>query len=559
MENAIEHGGVSRRTFLKGMALGGVAAASAATLNACAPAAKGDSGASADGQAAAGEPSFMTPPEPVADADIGSTKETDVLIIGAGIAGCVTAASCIENGLSVMLIDKLKQPRYIGIDFGFPYSKVMREEGIEPVDPYVLARDFIMKSGHRTSDAVVYRYMTRGEEAADWFVDKVAAWGFHPSVMGYRGKDDFYPNHANVIRFLDETNEKPEEYYGIMKAFLENFGREVVDSGNEYLLETNAVQLDQAEDGSITGAVCRAQDGSYFRVNAAKGVVLCTGDYGADEEMFLTYSEWKPEDIDCNESTGLGEGHKMGLWVGAQMQRAPHPMMLFHDAHVYHYLRVNKHGQRYVNEDAGYCGSCVAQLRQPEHLSWAIFDGKWKEEIPASLEFGGGMAWDQGWRSIHDPWTPEVEEEVFEYEKEEGYWYESDTIEGLADELGFAGQDKQTFIETVARYNELVEKGVDEDFGKRPELLKLSALTTPPFVAKKMITDIGVSTGGLMTDADMRILDNEGMAIPGLFGVGTVTGSMFGVDYNEMTIPGVSLGRNVTFGWLLGRHLAEAR
>ena len=35
------------------------------------------------------------------------------------------------------------------------------------------------------------------------------------------------------------------------------------------------------------------------------------------------------------------------------------------------------------------------------------------------------------------------------------------------------------------------------------------------------------------------------------------TGGLFGIDYNEVTIPGISLGRCVTFGWLLGQHLAK--
>lgn len=202
--------------------------------------------------------------------------------------------------------------------------------------------------------------------------------------------------------------------------------------------------------------------------------------------------------------------------------------------------------------------ACSPQLRQPDHISWAVWDSKWPEEIPASLEYGGGMAWDQDFRPLGAEWTAEREEETaFSWERDEDeILFQADTLEELADVMGFDAESKQTFLETVAHYNELVEAGVDPDFGKRPELLKISSITEPPFFALHMATEFGVTVGGLMTDVEGNVLDESGRGIPGLYAIGTVTGTLFGVDYNETTVPGISLGRNLTFGWLMGKHLA---
>lgn len=547
-------GAVTRRSFLTGLALGGAGMAGAAMLGGCAPQAKAPESGEAAQLAETGEPSFMTPPEPVAEADIVNTLETDVLVIGGATAGSITASVAATNGLNVIMIEKNDEARCIGRDFGFVNPKPVLDAGLPRLDPYELTRDHIEKSGHRVCGDVVYRFMTKSEEAGNWFTDKCATWGLHPEVQAYSSNSDFYRNYTHVINYYPEEG-RSEDRYGVMKTMLSSMAQEVVDAGGQYLTRTEAVELVRSDDGAITGAICSTDEG-YVRINASKGVVLATGDYAANEEMMAYYSGWPLEDIDWPESTGMGEGHKLGLWIGAKMQEAPHPMMLF-KAYCYHYLRVNKHGRRYVNEDSGYVGTAVSQLRQPDHISFAIWDSKWPTELPASLEYGGGMAWDQDFRAYGEEWTAEREEEsAFGWERDEDeILYEADTLEELADLMGFEGDARETLFATIDRYNELVATGNDEDFGKRPELL--TSITEPPFYALDMKTELGVSVGGFITDVDSNVLDEDGSPIPGLYAVGTVTGTLFGVDYNETTVPGISLARNVVFGKALGEHLAS--
>ncbi len=67
------------------------------------------------------------------------------------------------------------------------------------------------------------------------------------------------------------------------------------------------------------------------------------------------------------------------------------------------------------------------------------------------------------------------------------------------------------------------------------------------------VVELGVSVSGLITNADSGVASpKRGAVIPGLYAVGNNAGGLFGIDYNEVTIPGISLGRCVTFAGCSG-------
>ncbi|MFR1168544.1 MAG: hypothetical protein ACLSDQ_13785 [Adlercreutzia equolifaciens] len=193
------------------------------------------------------------------------------------------------------------------------------------------------------------------------------------------------------------------DWYAATKAMIANLQQEVVDGGGDTAISPGCSFTEDGRDR------CRARARTATPVNTAK-VVLAAGDYEVTR-MLDYYTAWDFDSFDLdfiNESTGTGDSHKIGLWAGAAMQPGPHPLMTFM-AYAYSYLRVNNLGQRYVNEDTGYTGGGNAQLIQPAGASWAIWDDKWREELPAQMPYAGGMSWDQDGRRIQDPWTPEGE------------------------------------------------------------------------------------------------------------------------------------------------------
>ena len=141
----------------------------------------------------------------------------------------------------------------------------------------------------------------------------------------------------------------------------------------------------------------------------------------------------------------------------------------------------------------------------------------------------------------------------------------ANTIEELLEYMGcYEGDTKKKALAEIKRYNELCEKGVDEDFGKDRRILKVTALKDPPFYATVGTYNgagmFGLSAGmgatsGLDTDADGRVLDSNFKPIKGLYAAGNNAGGRFITIY-QSPIAGVSMGMAITEGFMLGERLA---
>jgi predicted oxidoreductase len=76
-----------------------------------------------------------------------------------------------------------------------------------------------------------------------------------------------------------------------------------------------------------------------------------------------------------------------------------------------------------------------------------------------------------------------------------------------------------------------------------------------PFYALRIYpADLGTAIG-LRTDCHARVLRKDGTAIAGLYACGNDMGSIMNGNYPG---PGITLGPALTFGYIAGRHLAQA-
>ena len=130
----------------------------------------------------------------------------------------------------------------------------------------------------------------------------------------------------------------------------------------------------------------------------------------------------------------------------------------------------------------------------------------------------------------------------------------ADTLEELA---GMINVDADALVASVERYNELVDKGADDDFGK--DARYLAKVETGPFYSVQRDFNWGLSAllGGLVVDAEQHVLDENDEPVPGLFAAGNCSGPFFGgVDY-PMTFGGLSIGRAITGGYIAGETAAK--
>ena len=138
--------------------------------------------------------------------------------------------------------------------------------------------------------------------------------------------------------------------------------------------------------------------------------------------------------------------------------------------------------------------------------------------------------------------------------------YCANTLDELAGYIGYKDQAKKNFLATIERYNELAQKGKDEDFGKDPRLMH--PIEKPPYYGFYARNDRGsfalVTLSGLVIDKNQNVLDENDEPIPGLYATGNSSGGRYAMQYNT-PIAGNSIGIAMTLGRIVGKHIAELR
>ncbi len=546
--------GITRRQFLKGGAAAAVTIASGGLLAACDDSSK-TNGTKENGAGGDSEKkwSFEVPPEPIKESEIKKKIEADVVVVGAGIAGMCAALSAAEAGAKVALLEKREEYTTRGMHIAAIGTKVQKRKNVE-IDYVQGIRDIIGWSGGAVKQELWWLWAKQSGPAFDWLLDMTEAEGITADLWasGYKGKDFYeYPGVTHI--FTGPNHEKFDSNRDFMEVAYKNAQKIGVD----FHFETEAKQLIRPESGRVTGIIAKAKNGDYVQFNAKKGVILCTGDYAADEEMVERYCP-QAKQVDGSVYTPVGvntgDGHKMALWVGAAMQKAePHAPMIHTQlgANSYCFLHVNKYGKRYSNEDATPQLICNAKSLQPDGIAWVVYDDKFLDEIPQTLEEGGGLFWDQVNRLWGQPWNREAEERRLQRDIEAGLVVKADTIEELAEKMEVPPDNLKA---TVERYNEMARKGYDEDFHKNPKFL--FPIEKPPFYAGRFKSALLVIVGGLSINEKMQVLDENDEPIPGLYAAGNTAGDFFAKDYPTI-FPGVSVSRAITFGRLAGQNAAK--
>lgn len=569
---------VSRRSFIMGAGLAG--SAIAATMVGCAPKTESTASKATTQESelsSTGSPSFLTAPDPIVD--IKETKEADVVVVGLGVAGVSATRSTAENGLKVIALERCQEPSARSAGFAAFNTDNARKMGIEDIDTTELVNEMMVQCGHRADFRVLKNWADHCGEAFDWYVD-----AYEGMLWQVPGSDEHYDEEDQF--FIENRNLYPPYRYGVdhervfngslsigsfgngghKPVMMANF-QKALDSGNaEAIFNARARQLTTDETGRVTGVVYEdISTGEYTQVNASKGVILATGGYVRNDELLSYYIPWiynlkdkfliTYNHTDINgDYTDQGDGMLMGHWVGGHIEEGPHCAMAHGDLGkmgVDAFLQLNANGERYINEDLtnDHFGSAI--LRQPGALVYQIFDANFAEHATHMQSSLGA----------YTDLSPEVIETVDEWTTAKG-----NTIDELVANLGVDDTVAATMKSEIARYNELAEKGRDEDFGKAAE--RLLALKKAPFYAIRW--QAGNSTGGdmneslrclvtmsgLSTNKNAQVLDEEFNVLPGLYAIGNTQGGRFLGDY-PATLAGASHSIAMTYGYLTGKFIAD--
>ena len=500
--------------------------------------------------------SWANAPDPIDEGQIVQIENSDIVVCGAGISGVACALRAAQIGASVVVLEKSGNWSGRGGNIGVPNSSFMKENGYEN-DLEEIAREWIKRCCNRCDEEILWRYLNNGARVMDWLVDIVTApeYGARAALQGgfYRGET--YLEVVGSHRFFDGPMAKKGARPGGADAVFAMYS-ESLKLGVRYYFNTPALQLCK-EDGRVT-AVFAQTDSGIMRANAAKGVVLATGDIGGNEEMCEELSPIANKTaakLYTPKGGNEGDGHRMGYWVGGDFEDDPFPCILhpqaFHFSN-YCFLFVGPDGKRFMNEDSFVQGKSIAVIRKGFTYAWAIADSDWATKVPQTLPYGGGLFWGHDCEMGDSGFDIEHEKGSFERGLNRGVVVKADTPEELAEKMGVPVDE---FVKTFDKYAKITAEGKDDEFGKRKELLL--PLDKPPYYAMKFGPALLGVAGGLRVNTKMNVLDEDRTPIEGLYAVGNAAGGMYGVDY-PILIAGNRHGSALTLGYLVGEELGES-
>lgn len=307
------------------------------------------------------------------------------------------------------------------------------------------------------------------------------------------------------------------------------------EHGARFFFSTRAVQLEQAENGCVTGVYAKDAEGKLGLYRARKGVVLAAGDYSKNADMcryLLTEAaDLTEEGSDFTGHGWDGSGICMGLWAGGRLEPNGQLWAIFDDT---------------IREQVTFQTTCHGLYDYTDEKERANF-----EAVLAKVKSQSGQTGQKGSAALDKDRAGETRP-----------LYCADTLEELAGLIFKEKEDQENFLKEVKRYNALCRKGHDDDFGKDPRLMH--PVEKPPFFASGTIKDshrpggqslkILVTVSGLEIDEHQQVLNRDFEPIPGLYATGNCSGRRFGVQYTT-SLPGQSIGIAQTLGRELGLYL----
>jgi 3-oxosteroid 1-dehydrogenase len=532
----------------------------------------------------------------------------DVVVLGTGAAALAAAIRASDGGASVGLFEKADAvggtSAWSGGMVWIPVNPHMAELGIE--DSREEALTYLNSLSHGLIDTdLAAALIDGGPEMVTWFEANTPVKfqiikdfpDYHPEHPGAKpggGRSlecPLYP-FADLGAWQDQvtigpqlsgnitmsetslgrgapTGVAPEELArrrirderGAGQGLIGPLLRACLDRQIEPRTGMRAVEL-IVDDGRVVGVRFETSDGSVD-IGARRGVIIATGGFEWDPELVRAFARG-PLARSASVPTNTGDGLKMAMRIGAglaNMREAwwvPTIDVPVGDRMAAwqvngertrpHCIMVNKRGERFTNEAANYnaLGAAfhvidVSSFDYVNHPAWMVFDRHYLTRY--------GLA---GFRG--DGPTPE-------------WIIEAPSIAELATAIDVPAQALEA---TVARWNELSARGEDVDFrrgrsahdrwwgdpslGDGPQAT-LGPLDTAPFYAVQVYSGVLGTKGGPRTDGNGQVLDVDGRLIPGLYAAGNAMGSVMGMTYGGA---GGTLGPALVFGYLAGRHAAEA-
>ena len=444
--------------------------------------------------------------------------DTDVLVVGGGLAGISAAIAARDNGANVILLER---EAYLG-------GSSITSSGIL----HLGATDIQKAAGIEDTPEDFKKAL---EDAA------IAAGGVRDenqtAMMAYRSND--------VVHFLIDNGVtfSPDVSYAMGSALVPRAHRVTPDAasltmpmvqaaeekGVVIMKDTLATALRTDDTNRVLGVDATNAKGENFCITA-KNTILAAGGYRASNELTVKYlGEQYDGLVYCGMPGTDGAMTEAAINIGADTFQLDRPYLspTYTTARVAITsnvlskggILVNSKGARYCNETQGYFAVAQCSLSLGEEFQYEIFDQTVREKE----------------RQIDNMYIPQ------------GLVKEYDTLEALAADNGL---DVETLKKSVEGYNKACAGEAQDEFDRS---ILGAGLTKAPYYC--IVVKVGgiQAGGGLKINENCQVMNVNGSAIESLYAAGEVTGGIRGYGYAG----GDSLTQSAVTGMVAGEKASD--
>ncbi len=550
---------ISRRSFLKGTATGAAAFALGGLLQGCTNNNTSSQDSNDSSQNNQEEVKAYTSVA-LADAAADTTLETDVVVVGIGVAGIIAAAGAADKGAKVIALDRAS---------GFGMTNNVNTTGAWHIESseQMKYEDHLTKqeaferimagTNYQCNAKIVRSLIEKSGRAIDIVINSGMPL-FYPFSMN-PAKDDYLSRGGHVY-LAEGTDRIP---------FLEN----IVNSREniECHWSTEVTNLVTENDG-VCGVLAKDENGTLLI--KAKSVVVCTGGFLQNKEMVAQYyggAQLVPQGNIYNDGAGIQLTQAAGAQMGKNFSISMNEMGAANfkarptfswapgrNTNVNFYLPnfglilLDKNGERFMNEQR-MCEATMYSGEQAlrESVYYTVVDQDEMDRIASTpvMDFLGegakanmGPALLAGFEgvvltNIYDD---------FETAVKEGWAFKADTLEELAEHF-----NAPKLKESIEAYNHACDTGIDEYMYTPADYLV--PVKNGPFYMIEFNVGAWLTLGGIKCDGNCAALRSDNSVIPGLF--------VAGADADLWSVPyfqgGSALGFCYASGLVAGEAAAE--
>ncbi|MDR1183749.1 MAG: FAD-binding protein [Coriobacteriales bacterium] len=556
----------SRRSFL------GLAAATGATVSAvgligCSPSSSGEdipSGAAA-----------------IASVGIPNTwdHEADFVVIGAGTA-LTGALKAVADNMSCIVIEALESP---GGTTALSGGSVWIPCNDYAEDDPTAAKIYMVKIADGLStEAIIDTYIANASPMINFITEQTGVQWEIADRTDYHEQWEGATRAVRTVKPIDPETGKTTSGAGYTQPQADKFE----ELGGQLLFNTTAERLiaRQNDDGKqeVLGVVATDASGKTIYIKATKAVLLGAGGFDYNDDMKAHYLDI-PSPCSFAVASSEGAGIRMAQGVGADLAMMcygwgnaaykvigeeayanrsvdPNIAPLCYQSDTSS-MWINRYGRRFCDEAASYDSfwygfgngrETTGEMRYTNIPAWYVCDQGNRNRNAGgdgvATPDKGGNLW--GVEAVADP--PE-------------WVLRADTLEELAQKMGFDELSTENFIAQVERFNRFAAEGKDPEFQRgestfdqggpgRPKDC-LEPMNIPPYYAAEIVPFLQGTKGGPRTNELGQVEHIQGGIVPRLYACGNNAGC--GTPGKYYTGAGGTVAPGMVFSYLAAIDAAK--